>query len=81
MVRRTKIKDSIGWCGVILILIAYFLVSFGFIMADGFAYPTLNLLGSLCIIIETLSKKDYQPAILNIIWLLIAFIAIARALI
>ena len=78
MVRRTKITEFLGWFGVILILLAYFLVSFGFVLAESLFYPLLNLVGSFFIIMETLSKKDYQPVVLNIVWLLIAVIAIVR---
>lgn len=73
-----KVIQIIGWVGIFLVLLAYFLVTFGFITVNMIIYPTLNIIGSLGIVIETFSKKDYQPTVLNIIWILIAFVAIIK---
>ncbi len=47
---------------------------------DSLTYLLLNFVGSVAIIISSLSKKDYQPATLNIIWAAIAIVGIVRAL-
>ncbi len=68
-----------GWTGVVLVLGAYALLSFGVIEPDyKFQLPTL--IGSLAVAIEAWAKKDKQPAILNFIFAAIAAIALFRLL-
>jgi hypothetical protein len=66
---------------MVLILTAYFLVSFSFISAQSLTYQLLNIIGSLGIILETVSKRDWQPMVLNMIFLLIAIGAIIKMLV
>jgi lipid-A-disaccharide synthase-like uncharacterized protein len=75
---KNIITQLLGWIGVLLILTAYFLITFGFLTTAHPIYPVLNLMGSLFVLIEALSKKDYQPVLLNIVWLLIAFLALVK---
>lgn len=70
--------QSFGWYGVMAILGAYFLVSFSLISPSGLPYQLLNLTGSLGIALEAYSKKDLQPLWLNIIWMLIGVMVIAK---
>ncbi len=72
--------DTLGWTGVILVIGAYALLSFGAIKADlWFQVPTL--MGSLAVALEAWLKKDKQPAILNFIFAAIALLAVIRLLI
>lgn len=77
-------KDShielIGWYGAFAVLLAYALASFGMIATKGLPYQFLNLTGSFGIIVVSFRKKAYQPIALNIIWMLIALIAILSSL-
>lgn len=75
-----KRNDAIGWTGVLLILLAFALTTFGFIDANDIAYGLLNFSGALGIVISSYAKKDFQPVILNIVWLLVAGIGIVRSL-
>lgn len=77
---KQKLLQLFGWLGMILILGAYFLVSFDFLSADSIWYQGMNIVGSIGIVFETLSKKDYQPAVLNIAWILIAIISLMKIL-
>lgn len=70
--------EAFGWFGVVAIVGAYALLSFSVIASDSIAYQALNIVGSLGIVTEALTKRDYQPAVLNIIWLLVGAIALAR---
>jgi len=78
----TKLKETgtefAGWVGVLLILLAYALLSFGVLSADHVGYHTLNLVGGVGIIVDALADKNYQPAVLNLIWIAIAVFAIVR---
>lgn len=74
------IDEIIGWYGAGAIVLAYALVSFGALSASALSYQILNGTGALGIIYISLKKKAYQPGVLNIIWAIIAFIAIMRLL-
>lgn len=73
---KNKLIGIYGWVGVVTVFGAYLLISFGVIASRSLAYQLLNLFGSLGILIEAFSKKDYQPAILNLIWALAAVVFI-----
>ena len=72
--------DIVGWYGVGAILAAYTLATFGILLFGGLWYQLLNLTGSLGIVIVAMTKKDRQPAVLNIVWAAIALIALLRLL-
>lgn len=67
-----------GWYGVVALLGAYGLVSFGVIPADGLAYQFINVSGALGIVAVAASKGDMQPAVLNLAWAGIGLVAILR---
>ena len=75
---KHKAENYIGWYGVLAILLAYLLLSLDVITAHSLAYQLLNLTGALGIIIEALSKKDMQPAVLNIVWACIAIVVLIQ---
>ncbi len=70
--------NIIGWYGVFAIFIAYMLVNFGLLTITNQWYLLLNLTGALAILVETWAKRDYQPAVLNILWALVALVALIR---
>ncbi|MEX0668505.1 MAG: hypothetical protein WD061_02090 [Candidatus Saccharimonadales bacterium] len=72
------VTEVFGWYGASAIILAYALVSFELVTAGSWIYQLLNLTGALGIITTSLTKKDYQPAVLNIFWLIIAAAAITR---
>jgi hypothetical protein len=73
-----NLYEAVGWYGVLAILAAYALSNFELLKLDSPAYIILNLTGSLAIALEASKKKDYQPVILNVVWLLVALIALGR---
>ena len=72
------IIEGLGWFGVIAIVGAYALLSFGLISSDQFIYQILNLTGAVGIVVDALQAKNYQPAVLNTIWFFVALIVIVR---
>lgn len=68
----------LGWYGVFAILGAYVLLNFGLLNVRSVIYQLLNLTGAGAFILETSDKKDYQPMFLNVVWLLVAAIALLR---
>lgn len=74
------LDSLVGWYGTGAILLAYALVSFGIMKVDSLTYQILNLTGALGMIVISLIKKAYQPAILNIVWSVVAIAAIVGIL-
>jgi len=81
IMKQKIIDEAIGWYGTFAIVIAYALVSFNVLSASTFLYQILNVTGALGIVYISIKKKAYQPGVLNIIWAIIALIAIIRLLI
>lgn len=77
---KTEI-EIFGWIGAVLILLAYALSNFGVLSPASFTYQALNILGAGAIVYHSLIRKDYQPAVLNIIWALVAVLAVVKILI
>ena len=73
-----KLVDLLGCYGVLAILLAYGLLNFSFVQPKDLIYIFLNLSGSLSLLVEAWSKKDYQPVVLNIIWASIAAITLVN---
>lgn len=65
-----------GWYGAVAILAAYGLVSFDIIAGNGLLFQLLNLTGALGIIAIAVYKKVSQSIVLNVIWGIVAIIAI-----
>lgn len=75
-----SIIEIIGWYGTAAILVAYALVSFSVIAASSPVYQLLNVSGAASIVIDAYAKHDYQPAVLNTVWALIALFALSNIL-
>lgn len=76
--KKDFIPEFCGWYGVIAILVAYSLLNFGLVDIHSLLYQILNATGALGIAYDALKDKDYQPIVLNIIWALIALVAIVK---
>ena len=70
------IDEIIGWYGTVALIGAYALISFHSVDAQSLVYQGLNITGALGIVYISFKKKAYQPGVLNIIWAVIAAIAI-----
>lgn len=73
-------RELAGWAGVLLILLAYCLVTLGGVTPANPLYSLMNLFGALGIIASSYSKRDFQPVFLNLVWLLVAAIGIIKSL-
>lgn len=70
------IIEAIGWYGMMAILLAYLLVSFNFLSVGDIFYQVLNFTGAAGVAYISFKKKARQPAVLNIIWAVIALAAL-----
>lgn len=79
--KRNIISEVVGWYGVVAILSAYAFLSLGVFSSNSLIYQLLNMSGALGIVYDSFRSKDYQPVVLNIIWAIIALIAIIKVLV
>ena len=68
--------DIIGWGGSLCVLAAYGLLSMHKLTAKSKLYHWLNIIGSICLIANTVFYFAYPSAFVNIVWLLIAIFAL-----
>lgn len=68
--------EIVGWLGSIAVLSAYLMVSFNWGKENKKLYQVLNLFGSICLIINTAYHHAYPSAFVNLIWLIIAIVAL-----
>ena len=73
-----KVSGLLGWYGVVATIAAYVLVSFLVVAPTSLFYQLLNFTGALGVTIETYYRKDYQPFWLNLIWGVIALVAMVN---
>jgi drug/metabolite transporter (DMT)-like permease len=72
------IFDIAGAVGMILILLAYFLLQKGRLSDDDFLYNLANLVGAICIGIYSTYYKAWFSVILNVVWAVIALVDLMR---
>lgn len=77
---KSKLIEIFGWYGTVAIVLAYALVSFSILEPTNIWYQILNGTGALGIVVVSFYKKTYQPGVLNIIWTIIALVAIGKIL-
>ncbi len=75
---KKTLVEIVGWYGTVAIVLAYALSSFSILKPTGLIYQFLNLSGALGIVVISFRKKAYQPGVLNVIWSMIAFVAIIK---
>ncbi len=75
---RTTLVEWVGWYGVVATILAYALVSALVLAPTSLLYQGLNLTGAAGVTLETWVRRDYQPFWLNLIWALIALVAIVH---
>ena len=79
-IKPSKFTEICGWYGMVALILAYALVSFNIIMANGIIFQLLNLTGSVGLMIDATARKVIQLALLNVFWALIGIITIIRLL-
>lgn len=68
--------ETIGWLGMGLILIAYYLISSKRVEAKSRLYQVFNLIGAIGIVINAFYHRAFPPLGLNTIWAIIALWAL-----
>ena len=77
---KGKIIEIFGWYGALAILGAYTSASFEVLEPTSLIFQLLNVTGAFGIMTVSLCKRAYQPAVLNIVWAIVAIVAILNLL-
>lgn len=75
----TKIDQVIGWVGAFLIVLAYLLLTLEVIVAKDIAYNMMNLVGGGLIAYRVWVDRNYSNLFLEIVFVTVAIIALAKA--
>ncbi len=79
--RTIAVIEGFSWYGVAAILSAYLLVSLSIFQPSNYLVIFLNITGSIASGIDALKDRNWQPVVINIVWILIALVTLARAFI
>lgn len=80
MMTKEKIVEALGWYGALAVTGAFALNSFGYLEHEVLWYQLLNFTGAAALAVITLYHRIYQSAIVNVIWTLIALVALVKIL-
>ena len=73
-----SIYVGIGLGGAAVVLVAYFMLSAGKIRSDAYAYPLMNMMGSLGVLVSLSVQWNLASAVINGAWVLISLVGMAR---
>lgn len=72
--------NYIGLVGVVIILVAYFMLQIERISAHGVRYSLVNLIGSLLILVSLIYHFNLASFVIEIAWLCISIYGLHRSL-
>ncbi len=75
-----KLVDFLGWYGMVAILIAYALLTYGYLTTQSVVWQVMNLTGSVGLAVNALSRKAFPEVWLNLIFALVALSGIYQIL-
>ena len=67
--------DILGWLGSACVVYAYAMNMYGKLSSNSITYFTLNIVGSICLILNTYAHGAYPSMWVNIIWVALALVA------
>lgn len=70
--------DILGYIGMVALLVAFGLISMNKVTANHASYQWMNLIGSVCLMINTYYYGALPSALLNLIWLFIALVYLVK---
>lgn len=76
-----SLSDPIGLVGVVIILIAYFLLSTGRWRADSLRFQIINFAGAWLILYSLYFHWNLSSVVIEIAWVIISIIGIYRIII
>jgi hypothetical protein len=73
--------NFLGWAGAATYIIAYILLSAGWMNAGQVRYHALNALGGLLLVVFSYAVHDQPNLFVNLIWMLIAGVSSWRIIV
>lgn len=70
--------EILGWIGAVLVTGSYFLNIQGKLEAKDARYIWANAIGGICFVINTYFHQAYPSMAVNIVWVIIAVVAVFR---
>jgi hypothetical protein len=71
--------DAIGLLGVVLILLAYFLLQAGRLRGNALPYQLLNALGAVLVMVSLLYAFNLSAFLMELAWLLVSIYGMVRS--
>ncbi len=71
--------DILGWIGMSLFVLAYYLLSSGRIKLDGLCYQWMNLFGAIFVGASVVYKQAWPALVLEVVWGAIALGALVTS--
>jgi len=68
--------EIIGWWGMVLIFLAYTLVSTKKVEGKSVLYQVINLIGAIALIVNCFHHRTFPVMILNVLWAIVAIQAL-----
>ena len=75
---RARSIEVLGWIGAGFLVVAYAMLSLGLLLSTDSLYQGLNAFGAAGIIVVSWYKRAYQPMLVNVVWLFVALMVLAR---
>lgn len=76
--QQVTVYDSIGILGVMLYLVSYAALQFGFIIGRGFLYPGANAIAASLVMVSLLDQFHLPSAIIQAVWITISVTSMVR---
>jgi len=73
---KNLLVDVMGWIGVVVLLLAYALVSTKRMTGDSVGYQALNLVGAGLLVVNSFYYGAYPSVGVNVVWIGIAIYAL-----
>jgi hypothetical protein len=71
--------DVVGTLGVVIVLVAYFLLQTARLDGTSLAYSVINLVGAMLITVSLLYEFNFSAFVIEIFWMAISIYGIVRA--
>lgn len=70
--KTVRLIEAGSWYGVVVTLVAYMTVSFGYFEPSHPIPVFFNITGALTMLFDAWKDRNWQPVTINVIWILIA---------
>lgn len=79
--KSVGVIEIFSWYGVFAIISAYILVTLSILPSSSLIVIGLNITGSAGVLIDAWRSRNYQPVVINAIWIIVAVIALVQTLV